>query len=112
MLFQFGGITTLGINTVILAAPGVVCHYLFARRVNNKSNTAAFSAFLCGFISILLSGLFASAALWFTDGQFIETALAVLAAHLPVMIVEGIITASCISFLKKVDSGLLPEFSG
>ena len=30
MLFQFGGITTLGVNTVIMATPAVICHYLFA----------------------------------------------------------------------------------
>ncbi|MBW2637609.1 MAG: cobalt transporter CbiM, partial [Deltaproteobacteria bacterium] len=29
ILFQFGGITTLGVNTVVMALPGVICYYLF-----------------------------------------------------------------------------------
>jgi len=29
-------------------------------------------------------------------------AAAVVAAHLPVMIIEGIVTALCVAFLKKV----------
>jgi cobalt/nickel transport system permease protein len=31
-----------------------------------------------------------------------------VAANLPVMVVEGVITAFCIAFLKKVEPGLLP----
>ena len=29
LLFQFGGLTVLGVNTVIMALPAVVCFYLF-----------------------------------------------------------------------------------
>ena len=36
ILFQFGGITVLGINTVNMALPGVICYYLFNRLVNQK----------------------------------------------------------------------------
>ena len=36
ILFQFGGITVLGINTVNMALPGVICYYLFNRLVSQK----------------------------------------------------------------------------
>jgi len=30
VFFQFGGITSLGVNTVIMALPAVACYYIFA----------------------------------------------------------------------------------
>ena len=33
VFFQFGGITSLGVNTVIMAAPAVAVYYLFARLI-------------------------------------------------------------------------------
>ncbi len=29
ILFQFGGVTTLGVNVIIMALPAVICYYLF-----------------------------------------------------------------------------------
>ena len=31
LFFQFGGITTLGVNTVVMGLPAVICFYLFGR---------------------------------------------------------------------------------
>ncbi len=36
ILFQFGGITILGVNTVTMALPGLICYYLFSRLVNKE----------------------------------------------------------------------------
>jgi cobalt/nickel transport system permease protein len=43
----------------------------------------------------------------FTEENFLEVAGLVVTAHLPVMVIEGIITAFCVAFLKKVKPELL-----
>jgi len=112
VLFQFGGITTLGVNTTIMALPAVICYYLFGCMIQKKSYIAYISAFACGFISVFLSAIMVGAALMFTQESFLGIAAAVIIAHLPVMIIEGVVAAFCVAFLKKVQPELLPGFSG
>ncbi len=109
ILFQFGGITTLGINTFNMAVPAVICYYLFGAYIH-KTGTVSFAAsFACGFLSVFLSSLLMAASLMFTEENFFEVACAVVIAHLPVMMIEGLVTGSCVSFLKKVRPELLPQ---
>ena len=108
VLFQFGGITTLGVNTFNMAFPAIICFYLFNRGVRGKNNLIALSlAFVCGFLAVLLSGGIVAGALVFTGEQFIQVAKLVIIAHLPVMILEGVLTAFCIGFLRKVRPEIL-----
>lgn len=107
VLFQFGGITSLGVNTVIMAAPAVLCYYLFGGLIRKKPSLAAAAAFACGFTAVFLSAVIAGVALMFTAQNFFKAAALIAAAHLPVMVVEGIVTAFCVAFLKKVRPELL-----
>jgi len=108
MLFQFGGITTLGVNTVIMALPAVICYLLFGRLIQKSKGIALTAAFTCGAGAVLLGGLLAGAALMVTGEGFMEVAALVVVAHLPVMVIEGLVTVFCVSFLKKVKPELLP----
>ena len=107
VFFQFGGITVLGVNTVIHALPAVLCYYLFGGLVRRKSAAAMGGAFACGFVSVFLSAILVGAALILTEENFWEMSSLVVAAHLPVMLIEGIITAFCVAFLKKVQPEML-----
>lgn len=110
VIFQFGGLTTLGVNTVIMALPAVICHYLF-RRLLWKSHAIVFgAAFGCGSLSVLLGALIAGLSLMFTEKNFFEVALLLAGAHLPVMVIEGFITAFSVGFIKKVQPEMLPGF--
>ena len=108
VFFQFGGITTLGINTLIMALPAVVGYYLFSHLLRRSPALALTGAFACGFMAVLLGGLIVALALMFTEEKFLEVAAAVVMAHIPVMIIEGIVTALCVAFLKKVQPSMLP----
>ncbi len=110
--FQFGGITTLGVNTVIMAVPAVFCYLVFGRYVHRSSRAAAKAAFSCGFIAVLLSGLLLGLSLIFTEENFLEVAGILVVAHIPVMVIEGIITAVCVTFLRKVRPEMLPNYRG
>ena len=65
------------------------------------------AAFACGFTAILLSGVLVAVALLFTGQGFLEVAELVALAHLPVMIIEGIITLFVFLFLQKVRPEML-----
>ena len=109
VLFQFGGITTLGANTVIMALPAVICYHLFGRFISGKPSKAMIAGFACGFSSVLLSALLLAATLICTGDSFRAIAELVVLAHAPIMVIEGIITAFCIGFLKKVRPEILPS---
>ena len=108
VLFQFGGITTLGINTFNMALPAVICFYLFNRGIKGKNNFIALTlAFVCGSLAVLLSGIMLATALVFIGEPFLQVAKLVLITHLPVMILEGVLAVFCIGFLRKVRPEIL-----
>ncbi len=107
MLFQFGGITALGVNTVIMALPAVICYLVFSPFLHKRPLVALSAAFACGFLSVLLGVVILGLALIFTEENFFEVSVIVMAGHVPVMIIEGVITAVCVSFLKKVHPAML-----
>ena len=112
VFFQFGGITTLGINTIIMALPAIICYLIFGRLIHKSNRIAAIAAFSTGLLSVLLSGIIVGLALIFTDENFLEVSGLIVAAHIPVMIIEGIITAACVTFLRKVRPEMLPGYPG
>jgi len=111
MLFQFGGITALGVNTIVMALPAVICYLVFSRFLHKRPLLALSAAFACGFFSVLFGAVLVGLALIFTEENFFEVSAIVIAAHIPVMIIEGVITAVCVSFLKKVQPAMLPGFT-
>ncbi len=112
LFFQFGGITTLGVNTVTMALPAVLCYYLFGRMLHKNNSIALFGSFACGAFSVFLGAIMVGLALFFTEENFFKVSSLIVMAHLPVMVIEGIITALCVAFLKKVQPTLLPGYSG
>jgi len=102
VLFQFGGLTVLGLNCFTMAAPAVLCFYVF-RPLLNKGNGSRFAAaFACGFAAILISAVLTAGALALSGEAFAGAAKLLLVAHLPVMVVEGVITGFAYTFLAKV----------
>ena len=95
-----------------MALPAVICHFIFLRFIHKSKTFGLIAAFLVGAISVLLSGIIAGLALMFTEENFFEIAGLVLAVHIPVMIIEGIVSACCVAFLKKVQPGILPGQPG
>mgnify|MGYP001214500245 FL=1 len=108
VLFQFGGITTLGVNTLIMAGPAVACYYLCGPLVKKSHAIALAGAFACGALAILLSALCVAGALVLTGEAFLEISVALVGAHIVVMMIEGIVTMFCVAFLKKVQPQMLP----
>ncbi len=107
LFFQFGGITTLGVNTILMALPAVICYYAFRKWIHRSPLIAMIGSFACGFVSVLLSALLLGLALVFTEKSFWSLAGLIVAANLPIMLIEGVVTVFCVAFLKKVDPEML-----
>jgi cobalt/nickel transport system permease protein len=103
LLFQFGGFTSLGVNTFNMAAPAVISYYLFNFLIRKAKH---FISMLAG---VGLGALLVAIALVTTGESFLNVAKILVVAHLPVMVIEGIITSFCIVFLKKVKPEILEE---
>ena len=109
MLFQFGGITSLGVNTLNMALPAVLCYYLFGWGVRIRTRQLVFTlmAFLCGACAVLISGVLVGFSLYLTGEAFLPASKLVVAAHVPVMLIEGALTSACALFLRRVKPELL-----
>lgn len=113
LLFQFGGLTALGVNGVIMALPAVVCFFVFRSGIKSDRPVLPMAvSFLCGFCAVLLGSLLVAGALFLTGDQFLPVAKLVVVAHLPVMIIEGLITAFCVQFFKRVKPEILEVVYG
>jgi len=109
LLFQFGGITTLGVNTLNMALPAVICYYVFGWGLRAGTRQVVFTgtAFACGACAVLISGVLVGFSLYLTGEAFLPAAKLVVAAHLPVMLIEGVLTAACALFLRRVKPKLI-----
>jgi cobalt/nickel transport system permease protein len=109
VLFEFGGLTTLGVNTFNMAFPAVVLGYACGRFVKSPNSAVrGVAEFVAGAGAILLSGLMVAASLVLALGQSIETAARlVVLAHIPVMVIEGLLTIFIVEFIRKVRPEML-----
>lgn len=106
VFFQFGGAVVLGVNTLNMAFPAVLCFYLF-RPWLKQPKTRVFAGFAGGFLSVFLSAVLMALALALSDSGFMDAAKIVIAANFPVMIIEGFITMFTVSFLARVKPEIL-----
>ncbi len=102
VLFQYGGISALGVNMIIMALPPVFCYYLFRFFAMKKKQWLFPVSFTCGFLSVLFSSILMGMSLLFTEKNFFVLSSIIIGAYFPVMIIEGFVTAFCVTFLKKV----------
>ena len=108
LLFQFGGFTVLGVNTLVMAAPAVLAYLLFSPLVKtSKITLVSAGGFLAGVTGIIVGALLVALALISTGESFRNVAMVIIIAHIPVMIIEGVVTAFCVLFLKRVKPEIL-----
>ncbi len=117
IMFGHGGLTVLGVNTLDMALPAVLCYHLFGRRIRSAASRRSVLLLGClaGAFAVFSSALLVSAALFLSGREFFSLAAVVLLANLPIMVVEGLVTGSAAVFLWRVRPELLeprPTASG
>lgn len=109
LLFQYGGLTTLGVNTASMGSSAVLAWYAWRgiRRVWPGKTGQKVAAFCGGALGVAIAALLTALALAFTDEGFLTAAKILLAAHLPVMAAEGFITMITVGFIAHVRPEML-----
>lgn len=109
LFFGYGGLTTLGINTLIMAFPAVACYYLFGFNLGDSSRRYIFwRGCLAGAFAIILGVSLIAVSLYLThNDHFINLIVVILLAYMPVIAVETIVTGLIVSFLHQVQPDLL-----
>lgn len=104
VMFGIGGLTTLGVNTVNIAGPGIVFGMLMGpaiRRAGGGRRTVL--AALVGALSVLGTGGLVSLVLALSAPEYTPVAKVVLATYLPLALVEAAITAAVVGFLARTE---------
>ncbi len=109
LLFQHGGITPLGANACMMGIPALCAYGVFSlhEKFSIKHSEAIFGA-AAGALAIFLAGIFLAIFLALSGEEFYGVAVTALAAHIPVLIIEGVITGFTAAFLAKVKPEILP----
>ncbi len=107
LFFQYGGFTVLGVNTIIMALPALLAFYIVRPWLKDNGKKRAVAAFAAGFLAIFFSSILMALALITSDSGFFDTAVLILAAQFPLMIIEGFITMFAVLFLAKVQPDFL-----
>ena len=108
VLFNMGGLTTLGVNTLNIAGAAVIMGFACRKGIMSQSPMVRkVFEFLCGAGAVLLAGLGVAAALVTTGREFWANAYTELLFHVPVMLIEGILTVFVVEFLLKVRPEML-----
>jgi cobalt/nickel transport system permease protein len=107
MLFQFGGLTALGANGLMMGVPALACGFLFRRfRGRSRLSNTLAGALVSGG-GVLLAALILAALLATAGEDFWGVAKIALAAHIPVMLIEGVVGGCTVSFLFRVKPEML-----
>ena len=116
VMFQHGGLTTMGINACLMGIPALLAGVLFRTRRffgADRRVVNGLLAFLGSFLSMVLAALSAALLLIYTipaqlDAAAEKAAIITLAgAHLPIALIEGVFTALVVLFLLRVKPELL-----
>ena len=106
-LFQFGGLTALGANTLMMGLPAVICGWIFQRYKGRTQKRQAIVGGLVGALGTAMAAIFLALLLVTGGEDFLGMAKLALLAHIPVIIIEGIVSAFTIGFLARVKPDLL-----
>jgi len=118
VLLGHGGLTTLGVDAVMMGVPALVAAQIFRLRHQFGKEllprwSTSVLAFLAGAVGLALAAVIFFGLILFTipadlDRSMEQTALtALMVAHVPLALVEGIFTLLLVQFLRRVKPELL-----
>ena len=107
LLFQFGGLTALGANLLMMGLPALAAGWVFYHFKGRGRKQRILVGALCGGGATICSALILALLLASGGEDFYGVAKLALFAHLPVILIESGVSAMIISFLLKVKPELL-----
>ncbi len=114
LLFQHGGITTIGINTVNMGISALIAYGIFkwgskvCRSIKGKDISIWIFGALAGGAGVFLAVIFTAFSLILSSKEaFFAIAIALAIAHIPIIVIEAIVTGSIVVFLMRVKPELI-----
>ncbi len=103
VFFGFGGLTVLGVNTVNIALPAVLAWMIFGRMIGRGSPVqGAIWGGIGGAFSIAATTAFVALSLALSGDAFLPAAKLVFFAHIPVMVIEAVLTGFAVLLARRV----------
>jgi cobalt/nickel transport system permease protein len=103
VFFGFGGLTVLGINALNIAFPAVLAGLLFRPMIGRGSPiSGAIWGGLGGAFAIAATTAMVAVSLAMSGDAFIPAAKLVFLAHIPVMVIEAVLTGFAVLLALKV----------
>ena len=115
LFFSFGGFAVLGVNLCVMALPAVAAHYLLRGYLQPDMGLMAklFTGIGAGVIGVGGAGALASLVLALDGGKHYQDLIALLLlSHLPVFVLDSIISYGVISLLGKMYPAALQPVVG
>jgi cobalt/nickel transport system permease protein len=112
LLFSFGGLTALGANALMMGTPALLCGLLFNkfRGSSHKQNLLVGAA--AGGGGTLLAAIVLALLLVSGGEDFVGVMKLALLSHLPVFVIEALVSGFTVSFLFRVKPELLEQRLG
>ena len=108
VLFQHGGITAVGANTIILGLPALAASWIYTLRERYTFNAKAMVfGSIAGAASLFISAILLAVFLMTMGEEFYGVTKIILAAHIPIILIESIFTGFVASFIEKVKPEIL-----
>ncbi len=107
--FGYGGLLVLGVNTLNLALPALVCAMLFyrpLRRIRHPGHAWRLGA-AAGALGVALTALLVALSLGLSDTHLIPALRVLVLVYLPLLLLEAAVTGSILAFLVRVAPELL-----
>ncbi len=116
ILFGHGGVSVIGVNALMLGG-GALCaygvwqlrHRITLFTLDQNKNSIAFAG-LAGATGIITSGFVLALALFTTGEAFWALAGVAFAVHIPLMLIEGAVAATCVAFLLRIKPEILSGY--
>jgi cobalt/nickel transport system permease protein len=126
VFFGYGGVLVLGVNTLNMAVPALVCALALTAPLAKRGRLARSSGLtsvlgrtperrafwvgaLAGLLGVALTGALVALSLAASGAAFRAAAWVILAAYVPLALVEALVTGTVVAFLQRVEPGLLPQ---
>ena len=107
LLFQFGGLTALGANLLMMGLPALLAGWVFYHFKGRRRKQRILVGALCGGGATVMSACLLALLLATGGEDFYGVAKLAIGAHIPVLLIESGVSAMIVSFLLKVKPEVL-----
>lgn len=105
ILFQHGGLTTLGINTLLVSVPALLSYWLL-QKLKGRMKSLPLAAGLVGGVATMLCVLMLILILFITNTQYSQGIFSVInvliLSYIPVLVIETVLTGFTVAYIQRV----------